>query len=352
MPNNKSPKLIIQNKEITKKSDCFVIAEIGHNHQGSVEIAKQLMKAAKECGVDAVKLQKRNNKKLYTKEFFQTPYNSEHAFGPTYGEHREALEFDKKEYLELKKYAQSLGLIFFATPFDFESVDFLDSIGVPCFKIASGDLLHIPLLTYIAKKGKPMIISTGGAEMKDVKRAYEAIIPINRNIAFLQCTASYPSDFSELDLHVLTTYQEEFPEHIVGLSAHDSGIAMAVAAYVLGARIIEKHFTLNRVMKGTDHVFSLEPTGMRKLVRDLRRVKIALGDHKKKIYDSEKKSIVKMRKKIVAAKNLSRGHLIKKSDLAFKSPGDGLPPYLINKLVGKRLKIALKEDQALKENYV
>lgn len=350
---NKSKRILkIGEKLISDGSDCFVIAEIGHNHQGSIEICKQLFKAAKDCGVDAVKLQKRHNKELYTREFYNTPYNAEHAFGPTYGLHREALEFDEKAYRELKHYADHLGLIFFATPFDFDSVDFLENINIPCFKVASADIKHIPLLIYIAKLGKPMIVSTGGATLADVKRAYEAIFPINREIAILQSTASYPADFSQLDLQVIRTYQNSFPNTIIGLSAHDNGIAMSVAAYVLGARIIEKHFTLNRVMKGTDHVFSLEPVGMRKLVRDLRRVRLALGNGLKKIYDSEKAAIIKMGKKIVAARNLKKGHLLNRKDLAFKSPGDGLYPHFADRFYGKKLRVNLNKDAPFKMEYV
>src|SRR3989344_6716614 len=153
-------KLRITNKEINEISDCFIIAEIGHNHQGSVEIAKQLFKAAKESGVDAVKLQKRNNKKLYTKEYYHSVYTSENAFGATYGLHREKLEFGKNEYKELQEYAKHIRLIFFATPFDVESVDFLEDLDMPLYKIASGDITHTHLLKYIAKTGKPVILST------------------------------------------------------------------------------------------------------------------------------------------------------------------------------------------------
>lgn len=347
MVNKLKRSLNIKNRVIHDYSDCFVIAEIGHNHQGSVEIAKQLFKAAKDCGVDAVKLQKRFNKKLYTREFYSTPYNSENAYGETYGLHREALEFGEKEYKELKKYADHLGIIFFATPFDFDSVDFLENIDLPLYKVASADIRNIPLIEYIAKKRKPMLISTGGATLEDVKRAYNAVLSHNKNFSILQCTASYPAEFSQLDLHVISEYQKEFPDIIIGFSAHDNGIAMAVAAYVLGARIIEKHFTLNRVMKGTDHAFSLEPLGMKKLVRDLRRVKVALGDRKKKIYESEKIPIMKMSKKIVASRDLKKGHIITQKDIAFKSPGGGLHPYQMKEIKGKRLKVSLKEDDAI-----
>lgn len=344
--------LKIQNKVISDNSDCFVIAEIGHNHQGSVEIAKQMFKAAKEAGVDAVKLQKRHNRHLYTKEFYNTPYNSENAFGKTYGSHREALEFDLKEFRELKAYSKKLGLIFFATPFDFQSVDFLEKLNLPIYKIASGDLTNTPFLEYVAQTSRPILLSTGGSSIDDVKRAVETIRKKNKNLAILQCTASYPSDFSELDLSVITLYRELFPENIIGFSAHDNGIAMSVAAFVLGARIVEKHFTLNRVMKGTDHAFSIEPLGMKKLVRDLKRVRVALGNGKKKYYESEKNAIFKMAKHIVASKNLTKGQILKKTDLAFKSPAKGLYPFHVNHFYGKKLKVSLYKDEPLKLDHV
>lgn len=342
----------IQNKIINDESDCFVTAEIGHNHQGDIEICKELFRAAKEYGVDAVKLQKRHNRELYTKEFYNTPYNSENAFGATYGLHREALEFGEKEYRELKKYADELGLIFFATAFDFKSVDFLAELDVPCFKIASGDLKNIPLLKYVAKIGKPMIVSTGCATMDDVRRAHDAIMSINPQLALLQCTASYPCSPAELDLNVIKTYRQEFPEAIIGLSDHYDGIALPIAAYVLGARIVEKHFTLNRAMRGTDHAFSLGKPGLQRLVRDLRRTRLALGDGTKKFYESEKPALFKMGKKIVAARALPAGHILEEGDLSFKSPGDGLAPYLVDKFYGRILKVSLNEDDALSFDHV
>jgi len=337
----------IKNYEINDKSDCFVIAEIGNNHQGNLEVCKKMFKAAKECGVDAVKLQKRDNRFLYTKSFYDSAYSSENAYGPTYGLHREALEFGEAEYQELKKYAEELGLIFFATAFDFRSADFLAEMDMPCFKIASGDLTNIPLLKYVASFGKPMIISSGAATMEDVERAYNAIALTNKNIALLQCTATYPTDPAYLDLAVINTYKNKFPETVIGLSDHYNGIALGLVAFTLGARIIEKHFTLDRTMRGTDHAFSLEPVGMKKLVRDLKRARLAMGDGNKKIYEEERSARKKMGKKIVVARNLPEGHVLGEADLAFKSPGDGLPPYYAESFYGKTLKRALNEEDDL-----
>ncbi len=337
-------KLTVGNSIISDDSDCFVIAEIGNNHQGDLQKAKEMFKAAKECGVDAVKLQKRDNKSLLTRAAYDKPYDNENSFGATYGEHREALEFGRTEYVELKKYAQELDLIFFSTAFDFNSADFLAELDMPLYKVASGDLKNTPLLKHIAKIGKPMIISTGGGTMEDVQRAHDAIMPINSQLSILQCTASYPAEPQDLNLRVISTYRDKFPDVVIGLSDHENGIAMALAAYVLGSRVVEQHFTLNHTLKGTDHAFSLEPIGMRKLVRDLRRVRSALGDGEKIIYPSEVNPITKMGKKLVAARDLKAGQVLTREDIAIKSPSDGIPPYELDNVIGKILAKNLLED--------
>jgi N-acetylneuraminate synthase/sialic acid synthase len=337
--------LQIESTLIHDDGDCYVIAEIGHNHQGNMETAKELFRAAKECGVNAVKLQKRDNRTLYTREMYNKPYENENSFGATYGEHREFLEFGMEEYKELQRYAAELELAFFATAFDFHSADFLAELNVPAFKIASGDLRNIPLLKHVAGFQKPVIVSTGGGTMEDVQRAYDAVMPINRQLAILQCTAGYPCAFEELNLRVITSFRERFPDVVIGLSSHDSGIAMVVGAYILGARIVEKHFTLNRVMKGTDHAFSLERGGMRRVVRDLKRVRVALGDGVKTTYQSEVAPLLKMGKKLVAAVDLPANHVLRREDIAIKSPSDGTPPFELDQVIGKVTRRPLKEDE-------
>ncbi|NOT43148.1 MAG: N-acetylneuraminate synthase [Acidobacteria bacterium] len=328
-------------------TDCYVIAEIGHNHQGSLDKARELFREAKAAGAHAVKLQKRDNRGLYTKAAFEKSYDNENSFGATYGEHREFLEFGLDAYRELQAYARELDIDFFATAFDLASADFLEALDVPAYKLASGDIKSRPLLEHVARFGKPMIISTGGALIEDVERAYETIMPINPQLAILQCTAGYPASFEELDLRVIAQYRERFPGAVVGFSGHDSGIAMAVAAYVLGARVVEKHFTLNRAMKGTDHAFSLEPVGLRKMVRDLQRTRAALGDGQKKIYNSERAPIVKMGKSLVVARDLPAGHVLRREDLVMKSPGGGVPPYELDRVLGKPTLAPLHEDDFL-----
>ncbi len=337
-------KLSIDGKEIQDDSGCYVIAEIGNNHQGRLETAMEMFRVAKECGADAVKLQKRDNRCLYTKASYNKPYDHENSFGKTYGEHREFLEFGWSEYQELMAYGKEIGITVVATAFDIPSAEFLAKLDVPAFKVASGDLKNIPLLTHIASYGKPMVISTGGGTMADVNRAYDAIMPINQQLGILQCTAGYPAEFDELNLRVITTFRERFPNATIGLSSHDNGIAMAIAAFMLGARIVEKHFTFNHTWKGTDHAFSLEPSGFRKLVRDLDRLKVAIGDGVKRTYDSEVEPIVKMGKKLVAARDLPAGHTLRREDLAIKSPGDGIQPYEIDKVIGRVIREPLTED--------
>ena len=339
--------LTIGTHRIDDDAPCYVIAEIGHNHQGSLEKARELFREAQRAGAQAVKLQKRDNRGLFTRAAFNKSYDNENSFGATYGEHREFLEFGVDEYRELQAYAKELGIDFFATAFDMASADFLAALDVPAYKIASGDLRSTPLLEHVASFGKPMVVSTGGAHIDDVQRAYDTILAINPDLAILQCTAGYPAPFEELDLQVITEYRERFPEAVVGFSGHDNGIAMAVVAYVLGGRIVEKHFTLNRTMKGTDHAFSLEPVGLRKMIRDLERTRLALGDGRKKTFASEKAPILKMGKSLVVARDVPEGHVLTREDVVMKSPAGGIPPYELDRVVGRPVLKALHEDDFL-----
>jgi len=339
--------LRIGSHEINDSTDCYVIAEIGHNHGGKLDTALDLFHAAKMAGAHAVKLQKRDNKSLYTKQAYDKPYENENSYGATYGEHREFLEFGKEEYVALGRLAKELGLDFFSTAFDLPSADFLAELDPPAYKIASGDLKNTVLLKYVAKFGKPMIISCGGATMEDVRRAYDTIMPINPQLCILQCTATYPTEAEDLNLNVIKTLRDQFPDVVVGLSDHYNGIAMSVASYILGARVIEKHFTLNHTWKGTDHALSLEPIGMNKMIRDLQRCRVALGDGQKRILDAEKAAITKMGKSLFAASDLPVGHKLSEADIAIKSPGGGLPPYELENVLGKALTKSLSLDDMI-----
>lgn len=338
--------LIISERRIADDEPPFVIAEIGHNHQGNIETCKALFTAAARAGCDAVKLQKRDNKTLFTQEMYDAPYASENAFGSTYGLHREALEFGWEEYIELKRFAESLGLVFFATAFDIPSADFLAGLDVPVFKIASACLTDLPLIEHVASFGKPMIISTGGATWDDLLRVWIALK--GAQYAFLQCTATYPCEPEEMNLRVISEMSKYYPV-VWGLSDHQDGIDMAPVAYALGARIFEKHFTLSHTWKGSDHAFSLEPDGMARMVRSLRRVEVALGDGVKRRYESEQPALYKMGKSLRAARSLPAGHALIEQDIAIKSPGEGLPPYRYPEVLGKITARFFKQDEALDE---
>lgn len=323
---------------------CEVIAEVGHNHQGSYEIALKMVEAAARAGADAVKFQKRDNRHLYTKSFYDSPYNSENAFGPTYGAHREALELSASDYVGLLAAAKDKGLKFYCTAFDAPSLEFLVGLGVDGIKIASGDLTNTPLIEKTKLTGLPVLLSTGGGTMKDVCRAMDVLRGAWTRLTVMQCTASYPTPFEYLDLGVISTYVKKFPQVRAGASLHDNGIWSAVAAYVLGARCIEKHFTLDRSMKGTDQAFSLEPQGLAKVVRDLRRVETALGAEKR-VHPSEEGPILKMGKSCFASRPLTKGTVLAEGDIVCKSPGGYLPPYELHKLVGHTLLRDLGEEE-------
>ena len=288
--------ITIAGRTITDASPCYVIAELGHNHGGSFETARALIEMSATAGAHAVKLQKRENRTLYTPSLFNEPYANENSYGRTYGEHREALEFGLREYLACRAVAKAARVDFFATAFDEPSVDFLCQVDVPAIKIASGGLTDHRLLRYAAQSGTPLIVSTGGGDWADVDAAVD-LLTGRCHFALLHCTAAYPVlKDEELNLLAIVEMRARYPEIVIGWSGHDTGVGMSLIAYAYGARILEKHVTLNRASKGTDHAFSLEPKGLQTLCEDLRRAHVANGDGVKRFYESERKPIAKMRR--------------------------------------------------------
>jgi sialic acid synthase len=250
------------------------------------------------CGAQAAKLQKRQNETLYSVALLNAPYENEHSFGKTYGQHRQALELKAQDYLGLRVVAKTAKMAFFATAFDEASVDFLLQVDVPAIKIASGGLCDEALLAYAASTAVPIILSTGGGTFDDVDRAVNILAAGKSPFALLHCTAAYPvRTYSELNLLAIVEMRQRYPDVVVGWSGHDPGISMALVAYGFGASIIEKHFTLNRANKGTDHAFSLEPKGLSTLCEDLKRAYEAKGDGIKRFYESERVPLSKMRRR-------------------------------------------------------
>lgn len=282
--------LTIAGQRVADDSDAFVVAEIGQNHCGQLWLAHHLIEMASQAGCNAVKLQKRGPHFLTPAEA-AAPYVGEQSYGTTYGEHRAALELDIEAFRQLRVHADERDLAFGATAFDLEALAFLRQVGVDFVKIASGGLVAQELLMACADGGAPVILSTGGGTLDEVRAADTMLWPAPR--AILQCTSLYPCPPDRLNLQVIGRYRDAFPDTVIGFSDHQHGIDMAVAAFVLGARIFEKHITFDHTAKGTDHAFSLESVALQAYVRSLRRVPAALGDGEKHRLPEEAPALVK-----------------------------------------------------------
>ncbi|MCO6679221.1 N-acetylneuraminate synthase family protein [Cutibacterium avidum] len=323
---------------------CYFIAELGHNHQGDLSKALEMVDAAAEAGASAVKLQKRNNRSIFTSKMYNAPYNSENSFGRTYGEHREALELTEREYEVIRDHARLRHVDFMATAFDQDSANILAGLGVNAIKIASADITNTPLLEHVASLGLPLVVSTGGATMDDVRHAHDIVIRQAPQVALLQCTSIYPAEPKDLDLRVISTYINSFPEAVVGYSGHDLGADGAIGAYVLGARVIEKHFTLDHKDKGSDHHFSMEPDEFRQMVGRISAIAEMLGSDTKRLHRDELRALAKMGKHMVASQDLPAGHEVKPEDIQIRTAGCGMPPNRVASLVGRRLAAAVQKD--------
>ena len=276
-------KVSVGKKAIGADEPVYIIAEIGINHNGDIEIAKQLMDVAVETGCDAVKFQKRTPEICVPEEQKSIP--RETPWGSmTYFEYKKRIEFEQPEFEQIDAYAKKIGIDWFASPWDVPSVDFLEGFNVPCQKIASACLTDSELLTAVNKTKTTTILSTGMSSIEEIDKAVSLLN--NVPLAIAQATSTYPAEASELNLRAIQTFAEKYKVP-VGYSGHERGLQVTIAAVALGATFIERHITLDRSMWGTDHSASLEPEGLKKLVRDIRIIELALGDGKKKVYDSE-----------------------------------------------------------------
>ncbi|MBU4501904.1 MAG: N-acetylneuraminate synthase family protein [Nanoarchaeota archaeon] len=330
---------------------CFIIAEAGINHNGQLKLAKELVDVAVIARADAVKFQKRNVKRILTGEGLCKPYLGYNSFGPTYGEHKRALELSKSDYRALKEYCDERDIIFLTSAWDEESVDFLEELNVPAHKIASADLTNLPLLEHVANKGKPIILSTGMSNMGEIEEAVNMIKKYNDELILLQCTSTYPSEIRDINLRVMKTLRDRFNVP-GGYSNHVSGIAILVASVALGAAVVETHFTIDRTMKGPDHAASLEPYGLTKMIRDIRDFEKALGSDKKRLLDVEIPIREKLAKSLVSKVNIKKGTVITKDMLTTKGPGTGLAPKYYYKIVGKKAARDIKEDTLIKKEDI
>jgi len=276
-------KVSVGKKAIGAGEPVYIIAEIGINHNGEIEIAKQLMDVAAETGCDAVKFQKRTPEICVPEEQKSIPRETPWGL-MTYFEYKKRIEFEQNEFEQIDAYAKKIGIDWFASPWDVPSVNFLEEFNVPCQKIASACLTDSELLTAINKTKTTTILSTGMSSIQEIDKAVSLLNDVP--LAIAQATSTYPAEASELNLRAIQTFAEKYKVP-VGYSGHERGLQVTIAAVALGATFIERHITLDRSMWGTDHSASLEPEGLKKLVRDIRVVELALGDGKKKVYDSE-----------------------------------------------------------------
>lgn len=270
---------------------CYVIAEIGINHNGSLETAKQLIDVAVESGCDAVKFQKRTVDIVYTADELARP--RENPFGPTNGDLKRALEFGHDTYREIDRYCRTKGIAWFASCWDEASVDFIEKFGPPCYKIASASLTDDALLRHHAAMRRPIILSTGMSTIEQIQHAAETLAV--DDLILLHCNSTYPAKLEELNLRALQTLQRMF-DAPVGYSGHEVGLPTTLAAVALGAAVVERHVTLDRAMWGSDQAASLEPAGLKRLVRDIRAIERALGDGIKCVWESERPVMAKLRR--------------------------------------------------------
>ncbi len=281
----------IAGRMIGGQNPCYVVAEIGINHNGDLGLAKRLIDVAVSSGCSAVKFQKRTIEVVYAAAELERPRES--PFGETNGDLKRKLEFGKDQYQEINAYCRDKGIVWFASPWDEASVDFLEQFDVPCHKVASASLTDDKLLRHMRATGKPIILSTGMSTMAQIDHAVEVLG--RENLVILHATSTYPAGYDELNLKVIPVLAQRFKVP-VGYSGHETGISSSVAAVVLGASMVERHLTLDRAMWGSDQAASLEPNGMQRLLRDIRLVETALGDGQKRLLDREKPIMEKLRR--------------------------------------------------------
>jgi sialic acid synthase SpsE len=342
-----SPRTIrIGSRLVGDDQPCFVIAEGGVNHNGDPNLAEELVRIAAHCKADAVKFQKRTIDQLLTRAALDRPYVNANSLGATYGEHRQKLELSEHDWIRLRDLATGLGLEFMGSAWDRGSADLLDALETPAIKTPSAVLTDLDLLEYIARKGRPMIVSTGMSTLAEVDQAVDRIQRCTDQLILLQCTSAYPSDFADINLRVMETFRKRY-DVLVGYSGHERGIAVSEAAATLGACVVERHFTKDRTLPGPDHAASLEPIGLEKLVRDIRHIEAALGSADKTIAPAEVPVRARLSKSVVAAEAIPAGAILRADMLVAKSPGDGIPANHLAQLIGRIAAVEVQADTVL-----
>jgi len=336
--------------DILQKNRVFIIAEAGVNHNGSIELAKKLIDAGVEAKVDAVKFQTFIAENVISKYAEKADYQKDTTGGDeSQLEMVKQLELSFEDFKELKTYCEQKGIMFLSTPFDMDSIKFLETLKMGLWKIPSGEITNLPYLQKIGSYNEKIIFSTGMSTLGDIENAIDILVKAGtsrENITILHCNTEYPTPMDDVNLKAMQTIKNAFGVN-VGYSDHTLGIEVPIAAVALGATVIEKHFTLDKSMKGPDHLASLEPNELKLMVQGIRNIEEALGTAIKLPSASESKNIKIARKSIHLAKDIKKGHLFGMDDLIIKRPGNGISPLFINEIIGCRAKSDLLEDSIL-----
>lgn len=341
----------INGRNIGNFLEPYIIAEIGANHNGDMDLAQRMIDAAVECGVDAVKFQSWTNKSLISR----SEYSNNQKYDDSPKKHFGSLEemvnqyyLRKEQHFILKNYCDSKGVVFCSTPFSEEEADLLEELNVPFYKVASMDINNLRLLEHIAKKGKPIILSTGMSTLSEIETAVKTIEEANNNeIVILHCISIYPPEAEDIHLNNIKLLQKFFPQYPIGFSDHTIGTSIPIASVALGAALIEKHFTTDKDLPGWDHEVSADPIEMKYIVAQSKIVNKALGNFKRIVSEAEENKKLKFRRSIVLKKDLKAGEIISKEDITFKRPGTHISPNEEIYVIGRKLKKDMKQDDLL-----
>ncbi len=332
-------------------SKVFIIAEAGVNHNGDINLAKKLIDIAKDAGADAVKFQSFKAKNLLSKKANKADYQKKTTDkNESQFDMIKKLELDLNAHKKLINYCKKKNIIFLSTPFDHDSIELLNNLGLEIFKIPSGEINNLPYLRHIASLKKKIILSTGMADIGEIEDALDVLMDFGtkkEDITVLHANTEYPSPYKDVNLKAMLTIGNTFDVKY-GYSDHTPGIEVAIAAVALGASVIEKHFTIDKNMKGPDHKASLKPDELKAMVKSIRNISISLGNGIKKPSESEKKNINIARKSIVAKKNIKKGEILNENNLAVKRPGNGISPMRWDEIIGTIAKKDYKEDDLIK----
>ena len=315
----------------------YIIAEAGVNHNGNIDLAKEMIEVAAQSGADAVKFQSFIAEKLVTKSAVKADYQKQSSSGESQFEMLKKLELNIESHYLLFKHCRKNNIEFLSSPFDLDSIDMLDNLGMGIFKIPSGEISNVPYLRKIGKLNRKVILSTGMSNLSEIEFALNLLISNGTkktNISVLHCNTQYPTPFEDVNLRAMLTIQNAF-QVVVGYSDHTKGIEVPIAAVALGAQIIEKHFTLDKSMEGPDHKASLDPDELKIMIQAIRNIEKALGSGIKKPSESESENINIARKSIVAITDIKKGDIFSEYNLTVKRPGTGLSPVFWNEIIGK-----------------